>query len=123
MLPPIHYYHYWRYGLDSKTKGHTDEQDEQSPESHEEYVKDDLDQDNVTHMGEWRKGHSGTKSGERDGDRHLGATEDEVVPIIPPMSGPADVVGEHNENAQGNETGDTDIGEETVDPRDHLTPG
>ena len=98
-------------------------QQAESPESHEDYVKDDLDQENVTHMGEWRTGASGSQTGKREGDRHLGATEDEVVPIVPPMSGPADIVGEHNENAQGNETGDTEIGEEMVDPRDELTPG
>jgi len=49
--------------------------------------------------------------------------EDEVVPVVPPMSGPADVVGEKGENAQGNESGDTEIGEESLDPRDELTPG
>ena len=100
----------------------TSKEMEQSPEDHEEYVKDDLDQENVSHQGDWRKGTSAF-SGKRDGDRHLGATEDEVVAIVPPMAGPADIVGEHDENAQGNETGDTEVGEEMIDPRDHLTPG
>jgi hypothetical protein len=121
MLRPTHEYRSGGIGLE--TQKIEQEQTEQSPESHEDYVKDDLDQENVTHMGEWRKGASGSQTGHRDGDRHLGATEDEVVPIVPPMSGPADIVGERNENAQGNESGDTEIGEETVDPRDELTPG
>ena len=40
-----------------------------------------------------------------------------------PASGVLYLVGEHNGNAQGNETGTTSIGEESVDPRDELTPG
>ena len=96
----------------------------QSPEVHEDYVKEELDQDETTHMGEWRKGATGPLGGHpSDGSKSLGAIEDEVVPIIPPMAGPADVVGEKRQNAQGNESGDTDIGDEMVDPRDELTPG
>ncbi|HYO48929.1 MAG TPA: hypothetical protein VEW94_03675 [Chloroflexia bacterium] len=94
----------------------------QSPEVQDRYVRDELDQDQVTHQGDYRS--QGTKR--HDGDdyySHLGATDDEVVPVLPPMTGPADVVGEHNENAQGNETGDTKIGEELIDPREELTPG
>jgi hypothetical protein len=108
--------------LETKDAGKAHEGKEESPEVHEDYVQEELDQENVTHMGDWRKGAT-EMTGDRDGDRHLGATEDEVVPIVPPMSGPADVIGEQNENAQGNETGDTEIGEEMVDPRDELTPG
>lgn len=94
-----------------------------SPEVHEEYVKEDLDQDEVSHQGEWRKGAPTQQAKSKDGSKSLGALEDEVVPIVPPMSGPADVVGERGKNAKGNETGDTEIGEETLDPRDELTPG
>jgi hypothetical protein len=92
----------------------------QSPELQEPYVREDLDQDLVTHQGEWRKAPTGPLS---RGGHHLGAVDDEMVPVIPPMSGPADLVGERNENAQGNEDGDTDIGEEMIDPREELTPG
>jgi hypothetical protein len=96
----------------------------QSPEVHEDYVKEDLDQDETTHVGEWRTGATGQhQQHSGDASKSLGAMEDEVVPVVPPMSGPADVVGENNENAQGNESGDTEIGEETFDPRDELTPG
>src|SRR5207253_656632 len=79
-----------------------------SPEGQDEYVKEDLDQDMVTHQGEWRKP---TGPLAQRGGRHLGALEDEMVPVIPPMSGPADLVGERDQNAQGNETGDTETGD------------
>ena len=55
-----------------------------------------------------------------DRSKHLGATDDEVVPITPPMAGPADLIGERNEDAQGN---DGDAGDEMIDPREELTPG
>lgn len=100
--------------------GPRDEGTPQSPEVQPEYVREELDQDLVTHEGEYRNPAAG---GQRGGGMHLGALDTEVVPITPPMSGPADLIGEHNENAQGNETGSTEIGEETLDPRDELTPG
>jgi hypothetical protein len=94
----------------------------QSPELHDSEVKEELDQELVTHQGDWRTasgaGHDGVPRG-----RHLGAVDDEMVPIIPPMSGPADLIGEKRQNAQGNEDGDTEIGEELIDPREELTPG
>ena len=94
----------------------------QSPEVHDKDVREELEQDLVTHQGDYRKASSSPHTPEQRG-RHLGASEDEVVPIIPPMAGPADLLGEKNSNAQGNETGDTEVGEETVDPREELTPG
>jgi hypothetical protein len=36
------------------------------------------------------------------------------------MSGPADLLGEHNEDGQGNEGGP---GDEMIDPHEELTPG
>jgi len=92
-----------------------------SPEDQEENVKDELDQDLITHQGEYRKGGSGPEA--RRGDKHLGALEDENVPVVPPMSGPADLFGEEDEDAQGNEPGGTEKGEENFDPRVELTPG
>lgn len=92
----------------------------QSPEEQPAYVRQELDQDEITHEGDYRQ--PGTDSDE-SASMHLGAVDTEVVPVTPPMSGPADLVGERNENAQGNETGHTQTGEETVDPRDELTPG
>ncbi len=93
-----------------------------SPEKQQSYVREELDQENITHQGDYRAAQQSTSSVEQR-SMHLGATDDEVVPITPPMAGPADLVGEKNENAQGNETGSTKIGEENVDPRDELTPG
>ena len=94
-----------------------------SPEVQEPYVREELDQDMMTHQGDYRKAPAGPLTPEMRRRKHLGATEDENVPVLPPMSGPADLVGEEDENAQGNETGKTKIGEEAVDPRDELTPG
>jgi hypothetical protein len=94
----------------------------QSPEKQDEYVRDELDQEFITHQGDYRTRRATPTSSEMRG-KHLGATDDEMVPITPPMSGPADLVGERNQNAQGNETGNTQVGEEDVDPRDELTPG
>ncbi len=96
----------------------------QSPEVQESYVREELDQELVTHRGDYRAASSEEKHGAEDGNRmHLGAVDDEVVPVVPPMSGPADLVGEKDIDAQGNETGDTEVGEELIDPRDSLTPG
>ncbi len=93
-----------------------------SPEEQEDYVREELDQEYITHQGDYR-GPKPSQTSAEQRSRHLGATDDEVVPIIPPMSGPADLVGEHDIDAQGNETGDTEVGEEMIDPRDELTPG
>jgi hypothetical protein len=93
-----------------------------APEVHEQYVREELDQDMITHQGDKREPQATTEKSE-DRMKHLGANDDEVTPIVPPMSGPADLVGEKRENAQGNESGSTEIGEESVDPREELTPG
>jgi hypothetical protein len=91
----------------------------ESPEKQEEYVRDELDQDFITHQGDYRTGGSGPASPAQR-SKHLGATDDEVVPITPPMAGPADLIGEKNEDGQGNEGGP---GEEMIDPHEELTPG
>jgi hypothetical protein len=93
-----------------------------SPETQAEYVRDELDQELITHRGDYRRP-SAMPATPALRSRHQGATDDEVVPVIPPMSGPADLVGEKDVNAQGNETGSTEVGEEMIDPRDELTPG
>ncbi len=97
-----------------------DEGTPQSPEVQPDYVREELDQELVTHEGEYRHPEA---NGPRGGGMHLGAVDTEVVPIVPPMSGPADLLGLRNKNAQGNEDGDTEIGEELIDPRDEITPG
>jgi hypothetical protein len=96
----------------------------QSPEGQQQYVREELDQEDITHRGDKREAPpSSAGQGEQaHASRHLGAVDDEVVPVVPPMSGPADLVGEQNENAQGNESGKSDD-EELFDPYDHITPG
>ena len=93
-----------------------------APEEHEPYVREELDQDLITHQGD-KRGPTAPTEHASQRMKHLGANDDEVVPVTPPMAGPADVVGKKNENAQGNETGSTEVGEEMVDPREELTPG
>jgi hypothetical protein len=93
-----------------------------APEAHESYVREELDQDFITHQGE-KRGPTAPLEHAEERMKHLGASDDEVMPVVPPMSGPADVVGEKRENAQGNESGSTEIGEESLDPREELTPG
>jgi hypothetical protein len=100
--------------------GPRDEETPQSPEVQPEYVREELGQELVTHEGEFRQAPATSTPG---GGMHLGAVDTEVVPIVPPMAGPADLLGRHNENAQGNEDGDTEIGEELIDPRNEITPG
>ena len=92
-----------------------------SPETQAPNVREELDQDLITHQGERRMPANGAKV--HGGKHHMGALEDENVPVTPPMSGPADLIGEDDENGQGNETGHTKVGEETFDPREELTPG
>jgi hypothetical protein len=100
--------------------GQPEEETPQSPEVQPQYVREELDQELVTHVGEYRQPEADAQPG---GGMHLGAVDTEVVPIVPPMSGPADLLGERNQNAQGNEDGSTEIGEELIDPRDEITPG
>ncbi len=100
--------------------GDSSQETPQSPEEQPAYVRQELDQEDISHEGDYRQP---DPSSSESASMHMGAVDTEVVPVTPPMSGPADLVGEHNENAQGNETGHTQTGGETVDPRDELTPG
>src|SRR5438876_3428542 len=86
-----------------------------SPEDHEAYVREELDQDQMTHQGDYRKARTGPLGARVHGHRigYLGATEDENVPVLPPMTGPLDLIGEDGE------TGEDD----GFEPRDELTPG
>ena len=95
-----------------------------SPEGQREYVREELDQDQVTHRGDKREAHGKQppQKGDAGQGKHMGAVDDEVVPVVPPMSGPADLVGEKNQNAQGNESGNSED-EDLFDPYDHITPG
>ena len=104
----------------------TDRNDEtpQSPEVHETDVREELAQDQVSHLGEHRTpGGDAWHQKSRHSSHHLGAVDDETTLVVPPMSGPADLIGEDDADGQGNESGNTEIGDELFDPRDELTPG
>lgn len=86
-----------------------------SPEDQEANVREELEQDMVTHQGDYRKASTGPLENKVHGHKvgHLGATEEENVPVMPPMTGPYDLIGEDDESAQ----------DEGIEPRDELTPG
>lgn len=87
-----------------------------SPEDQEASVREELDQDMVTHQGDYRKAQTGPLKTRVHGHKvgHLGATEEENVPVLPPMTGPLDLIGEDEESREN---------EDYVEPRDELTPG
>ena len=97
------------------------EETPQSPETQDENVRKELDQEGVSHEGEKRATPAHANSAHSS--QHMGAVEGEQTPVTTPMSGPADLVGENDVSGQGNESGSTEIGEELFDPRDELTPG
>ena len=101
------------------------EETPQSPEVQREYVRDELDQEDITHRGDKREAPEPSETPEdtSGASKHMGAVDDEVVPVVPPMAGPADLIGEENENAQGNEDGKPGKDDELFDPYDHITPG
>jgi hypothetical protein len=78
----------------------------QSPETQPADVRDELDQTQITHDGRARDGDTGSTP-----SAHLGAVEDEVTPVQPPMRSPDDLVG------------DEDQDETEIDPADEITPG
>jgi hypothetical protein len=84
-----------------------------SPEVEPPAVREQLDQENVTHEGR--------DEAVRDEapDQHLGANETEVTPIRAPMRGPENLVGD---GAAGDSSAEPD-GEELIDPADEITPG
>ena len=78
----------------------------QSPETQPADVREQLDQDLISHEGTRR---SGDESGEAHSG-YMGAVETEVTPVMPPVRGPDDLV------SQGD-------GDDDIDPADELTPG
>ncbi|HUS16415.1 MAG TPA: hypothetical protein VM536_15565 [Chloroflexia bacterium] len=91
----------------------------QSPEVQPTNVRDDLDQDMVTHQGTQAESETGSAgAGVSASDAHLGATDAEVTPIMPPMRGPANLVGSE---ASGDSRDDAD--DTGIDPVDEITPG
>ncbi len=78
----------------------------QSPETQPPEVREELAQSNISHDGVARD-----VDAVQPGDSsQLGAVEDEVTPIAPPMQGPGDLVGDE----------DSLMG---IDPVDEITPG
>ncbi|HBY93147.1 MAG: hypothetical protein M5U01_08775 [Ardenticatenaceae bacterium] len=64
----------------------TDPKTPQSPEEYPADVRRELDQQLISHKGEARDDGNATMSD------HMGAEEDETTPVIPPMTGPAQIV-------------------------------
>ncbi len=80
-----------------------------SPETQPTGVRDELDQEDVTHQGspvEPARSGDATQS-------YMGATEENVTPIMPPVSGPAVVTGDEKPSDKNPD----------INPRDELTPG
>jgi len=78
-----------------------------SPETQSSDVREQLEQTGVSHDGEAREAGE-TQPG---GSGHRGAVETEVTPIMPPVRGPTDLVG------------DAPTGGNLIDPGDEITPG
>lgn len=76
----------------------------QSPEKYPADVREELDQELISHEGEARDESDVTPSG------HMGAQEDETTPVIPPMTGPSQIT----------EGAPDDDG---IDPREELHGG
>jgi hypothetical protein len=87
----------------------------QSPETQPADVREELDQDNVTHEGQQR---SAADAGATP-TSHFGAVEDDStghsdqVPVTPPMAGPANLIDDR-------EGEDPSV---IVDPQDEITGG
>ena len=85
----------------------------QSPEVQPAAVRDELDQDQVSHEGRPEANRGGKPS------THLGATEDAVTPVVPPMRGPGNLVGPDAAGESHDESADAPL----IDPVDEITPG
>jgi hypothetical protein len=85
----------------------------QSPEVQPADVRDELDQNQVSHEGRPEATRGGKPS------THMGATEDEVTPVVPPMRGPRNQVGADAAGDSRSESTD----EQLIDPVDEITPG
>jgi hypothetical protein len=85
----------------------------QSPEVQPADVREELDQDQVSHEGRPEATRGGKPS------THLGATEDAVTPVVPPMRGPGNLVGP---SAPG-DSHDPPTKDQLIDPVDEITPG
>ena len=84
----------------------------QAPEVQPDEVRDELDQDQVSHEGRREANRGGKPSA------HLGATDEQMTPITPPMHGPGNLVGP-DAGASRDESTDAPL----IDPVDEITPG
>ena len=79
----------------------------QSPETQSPDVREQLDQEQISHDGTVRSGEQiqpGTSG-------YMGAVESDVTPIMQLMRGPGDLVSSEQD------------GDDIIDPGDELTPG
>jgi hypothetical protein len=85
----------------------------QSPELQPAGVRDQLHQTQVTHEGEAESVEGSSQSA------HLGATDEQMTPITPPMHGPGNLVGPDAAGDSRDEPTDAPL----IDPVDEITPG
>lgn len=78
-----------------------------SPEVQPKEIREELDQENITHVGNPLP----PSRNRLDAQRHMGAMEDNVSPVMPPIIGPARLT-------EAEEDEDQD-----VNPHSELTPG
>lgn len=78
----------------------------QSPEEYPAHVREELNQEAISHEGESRPADE-----QETMSHHLGAAETEPTPVTPPMTGPEKLI-------EGDENEELDI-----DPRQELTGG
>ena len=78
----------------------------ESPETQPQSVREQLDQEQISHDGDRRETGDATSGA----DVHLGAVETEVTPNMPPVRGPEDLVA-------------SSVDDDEVDPADEITPG
>jgi hypothetical protein len=80
-----------------------------SPETQPARVREELNQDEVTHQGvpaEPAQDQSNPQS-------YMGAKEENVTPVMPPLTGPSDLTGDERTSDKNPD----------VHPQDELTPG
>jgi len=87
-----------------------------SPEVQPPAVRRDLHQTGVTHEGTPLPADSSSQSGS------MGATEEQVTSVQPPVSGPANLVGDNVPAGDPRDSADADD-EPLIDPADMITPG
>lgn len=80
-----------------------------SPETQPADVREELSQDDVTHQGVPAE----PARDEAEPQSYMGAMEENVTPVMAPVSGPSDLTGDEQ----------TEDKNPDVNPQDELTPG